>query len=262
MKRQRRNADLFFADLMGPRSVPLAGASQARLHADRFLADLLGESAPEREVWADAAEDDEAALRRKKVAAFFDQLKKDLKSLDIDISGVDLLDMQQHAQFAKLKMFNAWLNSAKELYVNIDDGFSKLRTALGGNKRMAELLYATVLVRHELNHVQQFKDAGGPPKSYRDMCVFERDAYAGDAKWMKDKRAALKKLGLTDAVIDSVISSQETNSKAFARFAKLGSEPDIKKELIYVPTEAQAQAGDGRPFLPPHDKLPELYKAK
>jgi hypothetical protein len=28
--------------------------------------------------------------------------------------------MQQHAQFAKLKMFNAWLNSEKELYVNID----------------------------------------------------------------------------------------------------------------------------------------------
>jgi hypothetical protein len=42
---QRRNADLFYAELMGPQSVPPAGASQARLEADRFLADLLGEPA-------------------------------------------------------------------------------------------------------------------------------------------------------------------------------------------------------------------------
>jgi hypothetical protein len=40
---QRRNAQLFFADLMGPQSVTPAGVSQARLEADRFLADLLGE---------------------------------------------------------------------------------------------------------------------------------------------------------------------------------------------------------------------------
>jgi hypothetical protein len=42
---QRSNADLFFADLMGPGSVAPAGPSQARLEADRFMADLLGEPA-------------------------------------------------------------------------------------------------------------------------------------------------------------------------------------------------------------------------
>ena len=41
---QRRNADLFFADLMGG-SVAPAGPSPARLEADRFMADLLGEPA-------------------------------------------------------------------------------------------------------------------------------------------------------------------------------------------------------------------------
>jgi hypothetical protein len=41
---ERRNADLFFADLMG-RSVPRAGASPTLLHADLFMENLLGEPA-------------------------------------------------------------------------------------------------------------------------------------------------------------------------------------------------------------------------
>jgi hypothetical protein len=94
------------------------------------------------------------------------------------------------------------------------------------------------------------------------MCEFERDTYAGDAKWMNDKRATLKTLGLSDDVIKSVISSQKRNSQDFAKFAKLPTESEIKCALIYVPTKAEATAGDGRPFLPPHDTLPELYKAK
>jgi hypothetical protein len=270
---QRRDADLFFADLMGRQSVPPAGASQARLQAERFLADLLGE--PAHPLSGVAQESPEGpspvqlaefgpigpfgpfgplrvaiAQRVQKVTAFFEQLKKDFQAAGITFSGVDLLDMQQHAQVAKLKIFNAGTNSATEIYVNIDDGFSKLAAELGGDKRMAELIYATVLVRHELHHVQQFKDKKGPPKFYRDMCVFETAAYADDAKWMKANRATLKKLGMSDDVIDGVISSQEEASKKFEGFAKLSSEPAIKKALISAS------------FLPEHDKLAELYRAK
>jgi hypothetical protein len=113
------------------------------------------------------------AQRVQKVTAFFNQLKKDFQAAGITFSGVDLRDMQQHAQFAKLKIFNAWTNSATEIYVNIDDGFSKLATKLG-DKRMAELIYATVVVRHELHHVKQFKNTGGPPTAIM-TCASSRE---------------------------------------------------------------------------------------
>jgi hypothetical protein len=82
------------------------------------------------------------------------------------------------------------------------------------------------------------------------MCVFERDAYADAAKWMEANRTMLKTLGMTDDVVDGVISSQKKASADFARFAKLSSEPEIKKALISAS------------FLPEHDKLAELYRAK
>ena len=96
---QRRHADPFFADLMGPQSVP-AGASQARLQADRFLADLLGEPAhPLRGLAQESPEGPPTvqlaewggffgvalARRRQKVTAFFDQLKKDFQAAGTDI---------------------------------------------------------------------------------------------------------------------------------------------------------------------------------
>ena len=40
---QRRNADLFFAELMGPQSLAAEGLSESRFETDQFLADLFGE---------------------------------------------------------------------------------------------------------------------------------------------------------------------------------------------------------------------------
>jgi len=47
---ERRNADLFFADLMGRHPVPADAVSETQLEADQFLADLFGEPAPARPV--------------------------------------------------------------------------------------------------------------------------------------------------------------------------------------------------------------------
>jgi hypothetical protein len=277
---ERRHADLFFADLMGPRSVPPAGVSQARLQADRFLADLLGEPAHALRGRAQESPEQLAewggpfgvalAKRHQRVTAFFDRLKKDFQAAGITFSGVDLIDMQQHAQYNKLKMFQAWTNSTTEIYVNVD-GLKDLEAYViqevgGANPaRLAELIYATILVRHELQHIDQFKKTGVPTSSntpYKTMCEYEKQAYGNDGPWLESNRAKLKTIGMTDAAINHFKGRTAATAAQFDGFVKLSSESAIKKALTYVPTDAEAAAGDGRPFLPPHDKLADLYKAK
>jgi hypothetical protein len=236
--RERREADLFYADLLGRSPTPLPDEAPA-----------------EWGWWWWGA----AAERKKKVNAFFTLLKTDVKSVGLDLTSVQLLDMLDHRQHDKLEMFNAWTNSATEIYVNFDkieELAAQLKPvrSVRNARRMAELVYATLFIRHELNHIAQFRDpAKGPPTlsatPYKQMCEYEKEAHGKDAAWTKANRARLNAVGLTDAVIDSLPDENEI-SKDFARIASLDTEAKRKDEMIK------------KDYLPPHNNMADLYKAQ
>ena len=195
------------------------------------------------------------ATHAAKVKPFLDQMKKDLKAIGLTLAGADLLDLRAHAQYDKLKIFNAWTNSATEIYVNVDAAPALAQqlsqfSSVTDSTRMAALAYSTILVRHEIHHVKQFKSHGGHPATYKEMCIFERDAYKDDAAWTDTNQDKMKKLGMTDEVIDAFRASQLEAARTFEEIADLKTESERKAAMIQ------------KDFLPPHDKINELYKAR
>ena len=192
------------------------------------------------------------ASRDATVKSFLEQLRQDLKAAGLSLAGADLYDMQGR-KHAKFKMFNAWTNSATEIDVNVEGaqtlaGELSQLSSVKDSTRMAALAYATILVRHEVHHVKQFKSHGGHPKTYKQMCDFEKDAYGEDAKWMDANRATMTKLGMTDEVIDVFAAAQKDAAKKFETIANLKTEAARKDEMLK------------EKFLPSHKNIDELYK--
>jgi hypothetical protein len=190
-----------------------------------------------------------------KASMLFGQMEEDLTKVGLNLDGAELLDMTRHAQHDRLSMFGAWTNSATEIYVNVDvvDPLEDRMKREGASdpRRAAEVVLGTMVVHHELQHVAQFK-LQGRPKTYEAMCLFEKEAYAKDAEWLKTNRAALKDLGLTDKIINGLIRQQTAESRQFAKDAA---------ELAKLNTTESMSLMILRNHLPPHNDLAELYKA-
>jgi hypothetical protein len=165
------------------------------------------------------------------------QVKSDLAAINVSLEGADLKDMQSHrnhAEFEKID-FVAWTNSSKDVYVNL----LPLRAAQQDpdtgpkNARAAAL----VSVRHEIYHVIQFKNNGGPPKSFKDMITFESEAYSKTLKWMDDGKTntyLTKTIGATSKFLEGVVRAQfaDEGTKFAGRTKVKASEQDHRTWLI------------------------------
>ncbi len=97
--------------------------------------------------------------------------------------GVRLLAMRQHDHYKEFKpLFFAWVNSAKDVYVNLEDYESWVKD----QSALYALGLAAILLRHEAIHVEQFKRAGGRhPGTFKKMVEYELEAYGcNKGSWM------------------------------------------------------------------------------
>jgi hypothetical protein len=197
------------------------------------------------------------ALQTAEAWLFFNAIKLDLRRVGLALEGAELSDLATHrlgSEFMRVGL-SAWTNSATEIYVNVD-GLGAIAAELRANPttygtvanptRMAQLVYATVVVSHEVFHVKQFKKAG-PPASYEQMCRYEIEAYAASAAWLDTKRADLIRLGMTNRTISAFRDIQLTQWATLVGILALPSEKQRKEALV----DAE--------LLPPHDHLPDLY---
>ena len=196
-----------------------------------------------------------ALMRDVMVHNIVQQIKQDIAAVDPTqkLSGVELIDMMKHKQYGSLQMFAAWTNSVTRVYVNPDaiSGIAKelddTYVNLADPFRKAQLVFGVMIVRHELQHIDQFKKTGRP-KTYKVMCEYERDTYAADAEWLENHRAQLVTRGLTDDIVTDFKRISSENSTRFAEIAQLADEKKRKEALVQ------------EDFLPPHKKLTDLYK--
>lgn len=206
------------------------------------------------------------AMRGAFIGAFLVLMEHYATQLGISLSGINLLDLNDHKQGKRLQMFDFWTNSTTDVYVNYDryPVLAKMLESQGVTSAEASrgaLIAMALGLRHELHHVTQFRTSGRPG-SCKAMVDFEKGAYAGDVQWLDANSARLIAMGMHPDVFDIVRAGSDNMANHMARIAALPDEATIKKELIRKPTKAEVAAGHPGPFLPPHNKVDDLYVDK
>ncbi len=185
-------------------------------------------------------------------------IRSDVESSGVSLQGINLRPMTEHTHGADFERteYNAWTNSATDIFYSTNlhwKNYADLRTQ---GLDVDEALWvsrgaAVILVRHELAHIRQFKNAGGqPPKTFKEMVGFEIDAYGCSATpppdstkaWVNDAGGNGAKAFLTTklkldaqmavAVIDSTNKEIAKRCGVISPLAGSNDEAAIKAKLV------------------------------
>ena len=126
--------------------------------------------------------------------------------------------------------FGAWTNSQTEIFI-------KEAVPAGANRKDKKVqaqaeMFIRYELQHEANHIHQFAQAGGPPKTWQRMLEFEQEAYTNDLKFLSGPGKQV----ITDKdVLTSITSQAQKNLKDITGLldgiAKLPPKTDIEKHL-------------------------------
>jgi hypothetical protein len=171
-------------------------------------------------------------------------VKIDLGSLGVSLpQGADLYDMQNHKNFQDFDkiQLGAWTESSQEVYVNLPLLQAAQQDPKYGPKNVRAL--ALMAVRHEIEHLIQFKKSG-PPKTFHEMISFEAKAYPITVTFIDDKNtmAFFAKIGADQQVVQEQRKEFASSATKFVARAKVSA------------TDAQNRAwlvDKSNAFLPP-----------
>lgn len=192
-------------------------------------------------------------------------------------TGAKLRPMRQHRHGGRYKALGlfAWTNSATDIFVDTD---AFAGTLTGNPQDLPQMrAQAAIAIRHELIHIDQFKQNGGPPSSFKQMVEFERDAYGCAAgapatsslKWLNKAGTGgatqflVDKLGLSPADATDVITDMKkqftdscTELNTLHNLPASTTDDEIKAKLIagtFLPKELVPGQGNVYPII-------DLYK--
>jgi hypothetical protein len=199
-------------------------------------------------------------------------IRADADAAGISLQGVDLLPMRLHdnnADFLSMTdPYLAWTNSSRRVYVNIPGLIDIFTQATASGSTVGEALAATratavYMLRHEANHVTQFKGNGDkPPADFKAMMSFEEQAYAGDEAWLKTppvQTFLLNNIGTQQAVVDQLVASARNTKDQFHIW---NTDPNLNTNTKRRDEMKNAD------FLPPairgnaNYKVADLYRTK
>jgi hypothetical protein len=192
------------------------------------------------------------AIRRE--IEMIDQVEDDAAAFGLNLEGAKIIPMSRHANAADFGSvpYLAWTNSATEIYFDFEDDPQRddfvaalIENAPSGasvdvrdvSRRLLRSI-AMSTIRHEIDHVKQFKSSGRP-KTFREMVQHEVVAYGSDASWWSDPgtRALLvAHLALPDWTLDganglvAIMQGSKSDAKTELE-AILSGTNDIKEEL-------------------------------
>jgi hypothetical protein len=122
------------------------------------------------------------------------QVESDVQLSGASLQGITLHAMRRHPQGDRFSLlFDAWTNSSTDIFFNTDD-FLQTVANNSGDDRFARA-GAVIAIRHELVHIDQFRNANGPPQNFKEMLSHELDAYGCPtpatstkpvSKWLND----------------------------------------------------------------------------
>lgn len=171
-------------------------------------------------------------------------IESDCQTAGLSLQGVDLIPMRKHDNHAEFKSidFSAWTNNSKHVYLNIEWFVDQVSQMISGGAsadvamRRARAI-AVYVMRHEINHVNQFKANGDqPPATFADMIDFEFQAYGGDASWLQTQPVEtfmLNHLGVTKSFVsNTLLNSANSTTNQFDQWRSLQTEQERKDALV------------------------------
>jgi hypothetical protein len=193
-----------------------------------------------------------ARIAGKKPSDILKLLRRDLvnvgKDFDakLNLSKVTLHSMDKHPNHTAFLgvPFAAWTNSKKDVYVNLDGfaaSFTAWKAAGFTDDESLKLARAESVpaLRHEVDHLRQFRDKKGRPKDFKPMVVYEEAAYRRSYEWNHTGKAAayleaafgLKKMGadLSKGLEDEAMAFKAA-SDSFKQWAGL---TNVKNDSEY-----------------------------
>lgn len=163
-------------------------------------------------------------------------IRADVEKSGRPLTGVTLRPMDAHVhgeKFRKIGLF-AWTNSATEIFVDTDLLLNLIKGEVSNGRTADEATsmaraFATYGVRHEVVHIDQFKQSGRPG-DFKTMVKFERAAYGctsprlatSDLAWLGQSGAGgaehyfVNSLGLSAADATTMVDGFVDSTRALA----------------------------------------------
>lgn len=102
--------------------------------------------------------------------------------------------------------FAGWTQSKTEIYIKDPGKPSDPKQPAPPKAQQA--MFVRYVLEHESEHVRQFTNPGGPPKTWEQMLLFEKAAYEKDRLWLKGAGANI----ITDeGVFDTIEEAADKN---------------------------------------------------
>jgi hypothetical protein len=102
--------------------------------------------------------------------------------------------------------YGAWTQSKTEIYLK--DPTKPAKPKDPAPTKAVQTLYVRYLLEHEAVHIRQFINPGGPPKTWEQMLLFEKEAYTKDKAWL---RGPGEKIITIEAVFDDIEATIDKN---------------------------------------------------
>jgi hypothetical protein len=111
------------------------------------------------------------------------QIRVDVEASGISLQGVSLHRMREHPHGELFRAIGlpGWTNSGTDIFIDTDACFDNLVNLQKGGKSIDDSVqfmrgFATVVVRHEAIHLEQFRRTG-KPATFKQMLDYELEAY-------------------------------------------------------------------------------------
>jgi hypothetical protein len=160
-------------------------------------------------------------------------IREDAQRAGLNLGNVELIPLRLHDRHADLESaeYLAWTNSSKHVFVDVaryqqtiadlvKDGTSQEQAT---KDVRAQAVYT---VRHELQHVEQFRaNTDQPPTTWHGMIAFEAASYGNDARWLDASRDfLLNDIGARPEAVDALRQSADETRDKFAGWSRLTDE--------------------------------------
>ena len=177
-------------------------------------------------------------------------VREDARRAGLNLGNVELIPLRLHDRRADLASaeYLAWTNSSTQVYVDVARYEQTISDLVKGGTSQEQAMkdvraLAVYTVRHELQHVDQFRgNHDQPPATWQTMIGFEAASYGKDAQWLGTaKNFLVNDIGARPEYVDAFRQSANDTSAKFTGWTGLTDE-DGKAAMVrekFLPRQVQ-----------------------
>jgi hypothetical protein len=160
-------------------------------------------------------------------------IREDARRAGLNLGTVELIPLRLHDNRAALESaeYLAWTNSSKQVFVDVARYEQTISDLVKDGTKQEQATkdvraLAVYTMRHELQHVEQFRGNNDkPPATWQGMIGFEAASYGNDARWLGTARDFLTNdIGARPEFIDGIRQGADETRDKFTAWSRLSDE--------------------------------------